>query len=218
MIAESLRSIKAYVDRFVIVDAVFKSNASTTATHSTDATRQVCELICPPVSFTYFESQEKLTEQDARNKYLAEVDADDWILWLDGDEVLYGEHKDILEVVRKIRAGEIEDCVSIPTYTTAILYQGLGKDMPVKEFATNPLINTWDYQTKWFRKEPGQQYINELAFYEDACYDKDRQLVTDSTKGRSDVMLVINHHARQSHEKYVNDCIWALAQRSGRSK
>jgi len=214
-IVDSLRSLKAYVDEYVIIDSVFTSNPIP-ATHSTDQTRLVSEIICTPIPLTYIESDKKLTEQQARNLYLSQVKDYDWLVWLDGDEVLYSRHTDMLRIIEDIKANRIVNCISVPTFTTAILFKGLGKDMPPKEFATNPIISTWDYQTKFIQKKPGYQYLDEMDIFEDACYDHDHKLVTNNTRNRMDEIIVINHHAQQSHESYVNDCIWALKQRAGR--
>jgi glycosyltransferase involved in cell wall biosynthesis len=213
LIAESLRSVKAYVDRYVIVDCVFKSNALD-ATHSTDHTKAICEKVCAPIPLTYIESSVKLTEQDARNAYLNEVENGDWILWLDGDEVLYGGHRELSLLVKDIREGKMRWGFSFPTYTTAVLCRGLGKDMPEDVYNTAPLINTFCPQMKLFQKLAGDHYINSEAVSEDAVYDSHDVLVTNRSIQPSSTIIVINHHVRQSHQEYVADCIRTLTQRA----
>ena len=221
LIADSLRSVKAYVDAYVIVDSVFTSN-SINATHSTDQTRTVCERICHPVPLTYIEAQEKMTEQQARNLYINQVPDGDWILWLDGDEVLYGDNAALNKVFKEIREGKIKHAMSCRVYTTAVLCHGLGKDVPAEAYAVNPRINTFGYQTKLYQKQAGyhhkevriKQQGNKIELtYEDACYDADDILVTDRNRNPTDLMFVINHHVSQTHQEYVSDCVWALKQR-----
>jgi hypothetical protein len=217
LISESLRSVKAYVDRFVIVDSVFTSN-SIDATHSTDKTREICERVCDPISLTYIESDRKLTEQDARNRYLQEVEDEDWVLWLDGDEVLYGNHKDVLALFNQIREGAIRDCASISVYTTAVFFHGLGVDMPADAYDTNPLISTVGYMTKLYQKQKGFHYKNDPLVSEHAVYDENDRLVTNGLNNRASFMFVINHHTRQTHQEYVADYIRSLRQRSSQVK
>jgi len=214
LIAESLRSVKAYVDGYVIVDCVFKSNAAVDATHSTDRTRAICEKVCSPIPLTYIESTVKLTEQDARNIYLSKVENGDCILWLDGDEVIYGSHKEISLLVKDIHEGKMRWGISFPTYTTAVLNRGLGKDMLEEAYLTNPLINTCCHQMKIFQKQEGDHHINSDTVSEDAVYDSHDVLVTNRSIHPSSTIIVINHHVRQSHQEYVADCIWVLAQRA----
>jgi hypothetical protein len=221
LIAQSLRSVKAYVDGYVIVDSVFTSN-SIDATHSTDQTRAVCERVCKPVPLTYIEAQEKMTEQQARNTYINQVPDGDWILWLDGDEALYGDHATLCRTFKEIREGKIKGAMSCKVYTTAVLCHGLGKDVTGEQYALNPTIQTFGYQTKLYQKQKGFHHREvrisqrngkiELA-YEDACYDANDVLVTDRHSNPSDFMFVINHHVSQTHQEYVADCIWALKQR-----
>ena len=55
LISESIRSVKEYVDAFVVIDSVFTSN-SVSATHSSDDMRSVVERVCAPIPLTYVES------------------------------------------------------------------------------------------------------------------------------------------------------------------
>jgi glycosyltransferase involved in cell wall biosynthesis len=212
LISESLRSVKAYVDRYVIVDSAFTSNPID-ATHSTDTTRKVCERVCHPVPLTYLESSRKLTEQAARNTYLTQVQDDDWILWLDGDEVLYGNHKDALALFNQIRDGTVRDCVSILVYTSAVFFHGLGVDMPATAYCLNPLITTTGFMTKLYQKRKGYHHKDQADVLEHAVYDAEDQLVTNGVNNRVSNIFAINHHTRQSHKEYVEDCVRALAQR-----
>src|SRR5213075_2987439 len=86
-LADSMRSVKAYVDRFVIVDSLFRTNPLP-GTHSTDSTKEVAQRAAGVVPLLYIESQERLSEPEARNLYLT-VTRDAWILVMDGDEQMY---------------------------------------------------------------------------------------------------------------------------------
>ncbi|MCJ7768352.1 hypothetical protein MUP79_08180 [Candidatus Bathyarchaeota archaeon] len=205
LIAESLRSVKAYVDGYVIVDSVYSSNPIQ-ATHSTDKTREVCERTCAPLSLTYLESADKTSIKIARERYLKAVPEGDMVFVIDGDEVLYGNHSDILSLFESMRTGKIQKALSIPVYTTAVLAHAMAKDVTPEVYATNPLISTVGYMTRFFQNEAGI-YHKALGIY-----DKNHFMMIDGKRNRTDKMFIVNHHTRQSHSEYVNDCIWEVAE------
>lgn len=223
LIAESILSVKAYVDRYVIVDSVFKSNA-VDATHSTDDTRAICERLCASVPLLYIESLVKLSEDEARNSYLAEVPHGDWLLVIDGDEVLYGAHEGIESLIRNNfdeRVPSRLDAVAVPVFTTAVKFNGMGGDVDAVTYEQAARINTVGYSARFQRSRPGLEYrqvvvaegpyAGELALhglYHGAEY------VGDSNS-RTNAAFLINHHTRQSHAEYLADYAWETAQQHG---
>ena len=195
--AESLRSVKAYVDRFVVIDSVFDSNPID-ATHSTDRTREICESVCYPVPLTYIESDRKLSEEDARNRYLDELAEDDWVFVIDGDEVMYGDHSEVEALFDGVRSGAVEKPVSIPVYTTAVRFDGYADAVAPSEYATNATINTSGWQTRLFRNNPDMRYRGI------GIYEADRAVVGTENS----VVFLINHHVRQSYDGYQMDYVW----------
>ncbi len=206
LIADSIRSVKAYVDGFVIYDSAFIVNPIS-ATHSTDRTREICEKVCVPLPLTYIEATEKTTLQTARTRCQEQVAEGDWVLIIDADECLYGNHKDILAILEQIKTGQLQKVVSFPVYTTAVLFHGMGKDMPPDQYELNPVINTGDYMTRFFQNEKGM-YWQDLGLR-----DKTGYMVIDGKRNRTDKMFIINHHTRQRYDYYVNNCIREIAER-----
>jgi hypothetical protein len=174
-IAESVRSLKAYVDRFVVIDSSFLSNPKP-ATHSMDGTRLIVEALCasPPARpLIYIASDAKLLQYYARNAYLELVPTDDWVFVVDGDEVLYGDYYATHELFDQLRAprpqplpqplGEPEpfypyEVVSIPVYTTAINIDKHAPDITELEYTTRPLVSTMGYMPRLFRSKPNLRY------------------------------------------------------------
>lgn len=207
VIAESLRSVKGYVDRFVIVDSIFTGNPID-ATHSTDETRRVCERICSPIPLTYIESDRKLDEHEARNRYLAEVGIGDWILSMDGDEVLVGDHAAVLSILSALTP----PAVLVNVFTTAVIFPGLGIDMPEETYETGALIHTVGPAPKLLYRTEGLHYrrfqaVSGAVDFQ-GCYDGDHLV-----GGRFDPrLIVVNRHVAQSHAAYVADCVWEMGQ------
>ena len=211
LIADSLRSVKAYVDRYVVVDSVFKSNPLD-ATHSTDDTRAICERICAPLPLVYIESDHKMDEYEARNRYLSEVRTGEWILTIDGDEVLYGDHAAILALLDEMR--ESPGPIALQVYTTAVNFNGHGSDMDGETYVTAPTINTVGWMPKLYRKAAGTHHRRVVfpdggathnGIYTATGYIGDEMVTTDKA-------FIVNHHVRQDHAGYVADVIWELAQ------
>lgn len=202
-IAESLRSVKAYVDRYVVVDAVFDANPAA-GTHSADGTRDICESICAPVPLTYIESDVRLTQDVARNRYLDELDEGDWPLIIDGDEVLYGDHDEALALFDEIRAGIDTHALLVPVYTTAVLFDGNAPDVTVAAYATNPTVHTWGWQPRLFQNWKALRYrVNQFGVPH-GVYDETGEFVGQGGLYEKRVFL-INHHVRQSYTGYQND-------------
>lgn len=212
VIADSLRSVKAYVERFVIVDSVFRSNPID-ATHSTDNTREMCEAICAPVPLTYIESPRKLGQEEARNRYLDEVEFGDWVINLDGDEVLYADYQEAGEVFGWLEHGESPDALNVPILTSAVMHQGSALDMPSETYRLAPVIHTRGHAPRIFRRTRGLRYRE--VTHANGLVDNQGVYVGNETLSslavRDDRLLIVNHHVRQSFAAYQADAVWEIA-------
>jgi glycosyltransferase involved in cell wall biosynthesis len=218
LIAEAIRSVKAYVDRFVIVDSIFVANEAVDSPHSTDATRAIAERVCAPVPLTYIESQTKLDQPTARNRYLDELAEDDWALIIDGDEVLMGDLDFAAALFRRCRERRFPpswDALSMRVYTTAVLAEGLGKDLDPDTYATAPLVQTSGWMPRLVRKRAarGWRYRVNAAGIPHGMYDSWTGQFVGKAAIRTNAVFMVNQHTRQSHDEYVADCIRELRER-----
>lgn len=212
-IVESLRSVKSFVDRFVVVDAVFASNP-VDATHSTDRTREIVETICaahPEKPLTYIESAAKLTEAYARNAYLEQLEPGDWALVIDGDEVLHGDWAAIRQVVHDIKAGYLRDSLAIPVYTVAVQAPKVAPAVLRVEYERSPLLSTMGYMPRLFAAKPDLRYTTPPHAVTPALTyttPPSRYLIPrHHAEGREGPFL-INNHVKQSYEGYQADWVW----------
>ena len=210
LIAESLRSVKAYVDRFVIVDSVFTTNPID-ATHSTDLTRITCEVVCDPVPLTYIESDRKLRQEEARNRYLQELDDGDWAIVVDGDEVLYADHAEAVQTFGWLLHGEHDIiALDIPVLTAAVMFEGMAAEMPAPTYKLAPVIHTRGYAPRVFRKTPNTRY--KAVVYPNGVLDNmgvwDGNRPLQNHAIRDTRLTIINHHVRQDFAGYQADAVW----------
>src|SRR5674476_203053 len=98
-IAASMRSVKAYVDRFIVVDGAYASNPAPGPVVSTDETWTIIERIAHPLPLIYIPPPKRMVEHEARNLYLAAAASGEWLWLLDGDEILYGDYEEITALV-----------------------------------------------------------------------------------------------------------------------
>ena len=222
-IGESIRSIKAYVDRFVVIDSAFTSNPLE-STHSTDKTRQIVERICaapPACPLTYLEPATKLTQVEARNLYLRQVLPPDWVFVVDGDEVLYGDHEKILRILEDIRSGEILRSLSIPVYTIAVNLEKMADTVTREEYETTPLVATMGYMPRLFAAASNLRYTVEVEMSTPALTFLGPKVMKDGVAVKEPdeylipwrfaypgELFLINHHTRQSYEGYQSDYEW----------
>jgi hypothetical protein len=209
VIAESLRSVKAYVERFVVVDAVFSANPLE-ATHSTDNQREVCERICAPVPLTYIEADRKLPQEAARNRYLDEVPEGEWIVNLDGDEVLYVDYFVALEVMSWLQHGNDVDAINVPILSAAVLNTGMALDIAQDTYETAPIVHTQGYAPRFFRNRAALRYREYIApngiVDNQGLYEGTKLLASKAPRDAR--MTIVNHHVRQSWQGYQADAIW----------
>jgi glycosyltransferase involved in cell wall biosynthesis len=223
-LAESIRSVKAYVDRFVIIDAAFlTSPLPEEATHSTDNTREVATATCaapPSRPLHYVESAARLPQFYARNAYLEFIQPPDWVFVIDGDEIFYGQHTEIKKTFDAIREGRIKKSLALPVYTTAVLVDKQAPDITPDEFATRPLISTMGYMPRLFAAEPNLRYLwaeggsTPVITYIGNPTEGGlpNQALWPAHNASPDSMFLINHHTHQTHQGYLDDYAWATKQ------
>lgn len=205
-LAESMRSVKAYVDRFVVVDAIFHSNPDP-CVHSSDGQRDVARAAAGDVPLTYYQSAEKLRETDARNVALAFLDPGDRGLIIDGDECLYGDHGSIVTLL-----SSDSPAIAIPVYTTAVLFDGYAPEMSAEEYDTNPLISTSAYMVRIFRMETGLHYVLPSGHITPMLADIEGEVILPTLE--SDAAFILNRHATQPFDVYQNDFVWETGARA----
>jgi glycosyltransferase involved in cell wall biosynthesis len=237
-LGESIRSLKAYVDRFVIIDAAFlHSPLPLEATHSTDDTRAVATAACaahPSKPLHYVESAARLPQFYARNAYLEFIQPPDWVFVVDGDEVFYGDHYEILATFAAIREGRINHSLALPVYTTAINVDKMADEVTPDEFTTAPIIATMGYMPRLFAaatnlrytvpagaSTPALTFLNDgvtpgIGTFADPLGAPVQRLpnqylwpVHNAPPGN---LFLINHHSRQSFDGYLDDYAWATEQ------
>lgn len=221
-IAESIRSVKAYVDRFVIIDAAFLSSPlPPEVTHSTDLTHQVATQICaaePSRPLHYVEAAARLPQFYARNAYLEFVQPPDWVFVLDGDEIFYGNHLDVQTTFEKIRTGSIKQSLALPVYTTAVLADKMAPDITPDEFAQAPLISAMGYAPRLFAAAPNLRYLAPLGTstptltYIGEPGGWPSQPLWPVHNASPDSIFLINHHVRQTYQGYLDDYAWSTGQ------
>jgi glycosyltransferase involved in cell wall biosynthesis len=203
LMAESMRSLKAYVDGYVVVDSAFTSNPVNVA-HSTDATRKVTEAAAAPLPLTYIESQVKMRLDAARNLSLLAVDKD-WAFIVDGDETLLGARNELIELFSSIRLGDISQPVGVKVFTSALLVNSHAPDITFEEYDSLPVIYTRGVQPRlvppgceWRRVPNGKTF----GLY------RNGELVKAEADDR---IALVNHRTRQSYAAYQHDYIWESA-------
>jgi len=209
IIAESIRSVKAFVDRFVFVDSAY-THYPRPGTHSSDGTRQIAEAIAAPVPVTYIESDVRMNQPAARNRYIDELAPDDWALVVDADEVLIGERTAARALFRGLRE-RAEPAVSIRVFTQVALAHGWGKDLTPEEYARAPLSATVGWMPRLFRAGDGYRYRDEEVIFSAGLW-RGKELLNNAAV-RDDSAFLVNRRACRSHESYVNGCLWMMKDR-----
>ena len=212
-IAESIRSIRAYVDRIVVVDGAFSTNPGGQGP-STDNTEAIVERAAGTTSLDYIVSTIPLQEQEASNLALAQLEVGDWALIIDGDEVLYGDFN--LARAPIARQPDVS-AIALRVYTTAVLFDGNADQMGRREFETNPVITTVGWQPRFFRKTKNTKFTRLPALIPAGSFTH-----TNLFRGEERVngvqvegVFLINRHVSQSLEGYLADYAWETAQRDG---
>lgn len=212
-IAKSIRSVKAYVDGFAFLDIAFDSNP-TEATHSTDTTRKVVYDTAAPLPVTYIESDVKMREDEARSRLMRWVPDGEWMIGLDGDEVLYAKHDDMLELTASL-ATRSEDILQLRVYTTAALGY-VPANGTEAQFQTAPVISSCGWAPRILRNKPGlhvermQPKPDKFTYGGIWLYDK----YVGNLGPHLEQAFIVNDHAAQSFAGYQYDHAWESLQRT----
>lgn len=209
-IAESMRSVKAYVDSFVVIDSIFVSNPAE-GTHSLDDQREVCERVAAPLPLAYFQSGGKMTETAARNLALSYLQPGDWGFIIDGDECLYGEHLPIVSLRYAMEDDGLLLSVAVPVYTTAILHEGDAPSMSRDDHSFKPIISTSSFMVRFFRMVEGLHYELPSGHITPMLTTAEGEVLTPSLE--FDYAFIINRHATQPFDVYQNDYVWEIGAR-----
>lgn len=204
-ISDSIRSVKAYVDRFVVVDVAFTANPAPGPAQSTDGQRAVVEAACAGVPLTYIEPGRRLEQHVARDLYLAEVGRGAWLIALDGDEVLVGDHKEVLELFRHPPA----TAVALRVFSTALLTPGMAPDVTPEVYVTAPVIATAGWQPRLFQRVNG---LRHRPAWEGVGWRDDTTPVLGGP--RSAAAIIVNRHTAQDWAGYQADYAWETRHRT----
>lgn len=212
-IADSMRSVKAYVDRFIVVDGAYSTNPAPGPVASTDATREIVERIARPLPLIYIVPPERMVEHEMRNLYIAAADPGEW-LWLpDGDELLYGDYAEIADLVSHPPESGAAD---LRILTTAVwLGQGgrvgyvedvLVAGADAETYATAAVVATAGWQPRFVRNDPGLAWRPTWVGMgmTRPGIGPGEALVGE----RSTAAWIINHHVAQPYAGYVRDYAW----------
>jgi glycosyltransferase involved in cell wall biosynthesis len=202
LIAESIRSVKAFVDRFVVIDAAFTTNP-VEATHSTDNTRETVENAADPLPVLYCESDRKLNLDHARNMSFRFVDPGDWALVIDGDEVLLGEWNELRELFGEIRRRKISEPVGLNVYTACVKFDGHAPAIGEDEYKRLPIIHTRGVQARLLPADDVQWKRTPTRRGTYGMY-RDGELVKGCVDPRA---VIVNQRIRQSYEHYQLDYV-----------
>lgn len=111
LIRKSIESVKDYVDYFIVVDGAFQSNLKAVKENkilSTDNTIEIVKSLIPQNKLSIINPPNRfwVNEAEKRTAYCKEFfklgKAGDWLLWLDGDEILTDNVKGGFDYLRKI--------------------------------------------------------------------------------------------------------------------
>lgn len=206
-LAESIRSCKAYVDRYVIIDSLF-TTSPLEGVASTDGTRQVAERACAGKPLDYVVPGRRLTEPEARNEYLARTRGD-WVLIIDGDEQLLGDHQSVLALADTLRRSTSGVALDVAVYTVAVNANGNAPDLGPEVYDTAPLITTVGRQARLVRNVPELELgyrISPIGLGH-TMYDRlGRYVGALATPVHS--LFIVNHHTRQPYAGYLADYEW----------
>lgn len=208
-IAHAIRSVTAYVDGIVIVDAVFHGNEAAEGVESTDRQEARARAAAGSVPVTYVRPGRRLWEDEARNLYLDAAEIHDWILVIDGDETLVGDHRAVEHRVSSIRDLEPEwlpTAYTVAVHTTAVLFPGHAPDMPPHVYDSAPVITHRGWQPRLFQVRAGLRYAKNPHGKRHTAYIGERSF-GDGAERTTD-FLILNDHVRQSWERYQADYAW----------
>lgn len=217
-IGASILSVKAYVDRFVVVDCAFASNPA--AIVSTDDQRWVVEHAAQGVPLTYLEPGLRLEEHEARNLYLEQLELGDWALLIDADERLYGDHAALEVLAEQLSAGRnFHTAMQLRVYTTAVLAPLDAPDIDPELYSHSPRISTWGWMPKLVKRTALLRHrrieVEPGIWTHHGIFDGDEPLHEAVRLDQEHDPIVVNDHAGQPYAGYQHDFRWEQAQRTG---
>lgn len=206
-IGESVRTVKQYVDRIVVVDSSFVSNPVRETSSRTNQ-RQIVNEAAGDTPLDYVVSGVKLTEVGARNLTLEYLGPADWAFVIDGDETLLGDHNELGSFFRRVRMTLALEAFGVKVLTSAVLFKGHAPEMTKEHYESAPIIHTRGVQPRVFRAMGTEWRATPKGT---VAPFRGRDIVTPtSTDPRP---TIVNHHVRQSFEGYQADYEWETAQR-----
>ena len=216
-IADSMRSVKAYVDRFIVIDGAYSTNPFLGPVASIDNTREIVEAITRPLPLTYIVTPERMVEHEARNLYIALAHPGEWLWLLDGDEILYGDYGEITGLVEHPPVCGAADLRVLTTavwlgqggrvgYVEDVLTAGADKET----YANAAVVATAGWQPRFVRNDPGLLWRPTWVGMgmTRPGIGPGGALVGE----RSNAAWIINHHVAQPYSGYVRDYAWETNQ------
>lgn len=208
-IGKAIRSVAAYVDGIVVVDAVFHGNVVGMGTCSDDEQEDVVRAVYAGPT-TYLRPYRRLWEDEARNLYLDCADPGDWILVIDGDEILVGDHRPLMARVETIRAtadqGTLPPAYAVAVYSTAVLFPGHAPDVTPVQYQAVPVIAHRGWQPRLFRVRRGLRYRKNDQGKRHTAYMGETPFGVGAE--RIDDFLILNDHVAQTWARYQADYAW----------
>lgn len=209
-IVQAIRSVAAYVSRVIVVDGAFSTNPAPGPVASTDGTREAVERACGPIPLTYIVPDHRLEEHTARNALLDALPRNAWTFLLDSDEILVGDHSDVLRMLANLP----ELAVLLNVYTTAVMFEGMADKMDQTTYETAPIITTCGVIPRLVKNRPGlrfQRVERSGVFVHNGLFVNGEGPID----GKLESPIVVNQHVRQSYAAYQADYAWEAAQRAG---
>lgn len=195
-IADTIRSIKAYADRFVVVDCAYLGNQG--APNSTDRTREIVEGLVGD-RLTYITPPERLHQHEARDLYLEPIREGDWLFVLDADELLVGGR----DAIARLFARPPSPVVSFNIFTTQLVAEGLAPDVSEETYSRAPIIQTRGIQPRLFQKRDG---LRHRPTWEGVGWANDHE---SPLRGELvENIFVYNSNVAQPYSSWQTDFLW----------
>lgn len=218
LLVESIRSVKPYVDRVIIVDGLFHGNPGDDVNERIQQ-KIVADAICeaPPARpLEYYDMGfEPVSELEARSTYLQLLEADEWGLVIDSDELLIGDHPRAHALFNALRDGAdasdlypIMRAALVPIYTVAVNIPKYAPDISEAEYVTAPLLSTRGFQPRLFRNSSKLTYRLPPGAITPALALVDGGLLGADFRVEHGEFLILNYHVRQSLSSYQRDYAW----------
>ncbi len=196
LIVDCLRSVLAYVEHVVVIDALFHGNP---ATHSGMEQESVVRALVPSAALTYVRLGGRVSEAEARQAYVDVLDAGDWGLIIDSDEVLLADHG---RMVHFLVEGLHGAAYAMPVYTQQVMFKGQAPEMTPEHYASGPVIWSGGQQVRLFRKQSDLLYVNPPGGTTPGLYS------THWITGHLGEGIILNRHVSQPWRRYLDDYQW----------